>query len=75
MDLSAYNTHPHLRQMFVELASEVALNRECAAGSSRTFRVREPVVEPTARWVDFGVSRAGTFREALRNCPKCGSGA
>jgi hypothetical protein len=28
MDMSTYNKHPHLRKMFVELATEAMLNRE-----------------------------------------------
>jgi len=51
MDLTVYNRHPHLRKMFVELATEAMLNRECEAGASMTFRVREPVVETRSRWV------------------------
>ena len=49
MDLSVCSSHPHLREMFVELATEIALNRDRAAGNSATFRVREPVVESKAR--------------------------
>ena len=51
MDMGTYNKHPHLRKMFVELATEAMLNRECEAGASMTFRVREPVVETRSRWV------------------------
>jgi hypothetical protein len=50
-DSSICSSHPHLRELLVELATEVALNIERAAGGSMTFRVREPVVESKARWV------------------------
>jgi len=53
MDLSACSSHPHLRNMLVELATEVALNRGRKAGHSATFRVREPIVEPRARWTEL----------------------
>ena len=72
MDLSVCSSHPHLREMFVELATEVALNRDRAAGNSATFRVHEPVVESKARWAEFGALRDGDLRAALRNCPRCG---
>jgi hypothetical protein len=51
IDLETYNKHPHIRKMFIELATEVYLNRELEAGASMTFRVREPVVESHSRWV------------------------
>jgi hypothetical protein len=51
VDLEAYKRHPHLRKMFVELATEVMLNRERRAGDSMTVRVREPVVETHSRWL------------------------
>ena len=51
MDLHAYNDHPHLREMFTELAAEVALNRRRQRGDSVTLRVREPLSGSTARWV------------------------
>jgi hypothetical protein len=41
IDLSAYNNHPHLRELFTELATEVAINRAC--GSGVMLRVREPL--------------------------------
>ena len=72
MDLGVCSSHPHLREMLVELATEVALNRDRAAGNSATFRVREPVVESKARWAEFGALRDGDLRAALRNCPRCG---
>ena len=51
IDMGVYNKHPHLRKMFVELATKVMLNCEREAGASLTFRVREPVVEARSRWV------------------------
>src|SRR5215813_4758191 len=33
MDMGTYNKHPHLRKMFVELATEAMLNREREAGA------------------------------------------
>jgi hypothetical protein len=51
MDSDTYSTHPHLQKMFVELATEVVLNRGREAGASMTFRVREPLVETHSRWV------------------------
>jgi hypothetical protein len=51
MDWETYNRHPHLRKMFVELATEAMLNHDREAGASMTFRVREPVVETRSRWV------------------------
>jgi hypothetical protein len=74
IDLNACSSHPHLREMLTELASEVALNRGCKAGASMTFRVREPVVETRARWAEFGAFRDGALGAALRNCPRCGRG-
>jgi hypothetical protein len=38
IDLIAYRRHPHLRDLLVELASEVALNLKREAGSSVTLR-------------------------------------
>jgi len=43
VDFKVYDDHPHLRDLFVELASEVALNRERKAGDSVCLRVREPL--------------------------------
>ena len=51
MDWDTYSTHPHLRKMFVELATEAMLNRGREAGASMTFRDREPIVETHSRWV------------------------
>src|SRR5262249_30516545 len=48
VELSACNDHPHLREMLVELATEVALNREREAGNSMTFRVHEPALRSAA---------------------------
>jgi hypothetical protein len=73
-DLNACSNHPHLREMLIELAAEVALNRGREAGDSATFRVRGPVVEKTSRWAEFSAFRDGALREALRNCPRCGRG-
>jgi len=51
IDMGVYNKHPHLRKMFVELATEVMVNREQEVGASLTFRVSEPVVKTHSRWV------------------------
>jgi hypothetical protein len=48
MGLSVCSSHPHLREMLIELATEIPLNRERAAGDSATFRAREPVSGSTA---------------------------
>jgi|SRR6516165_7669449 hypothetical protein len=74
MDSSVCNNHPHLREMLIELATEVVLNRGCEAGASMTFRVRAPVVETRSRWAEFGAFRDGALGAALRNCPRCGRG-
>jgi hypothetical protein len=43
IDLSVYNKHAHIRSLFVELATEVQMNRECATGDGWCLRVREPL--------------------------------
>jgi hypothetical protein len=43
-ELRSYNNHPHLRDLFVELAHEVHMNRPRAKGDSVCLRVREPLV-------------------------------
>jgi len=48
VDLQIYNNHPHLRDLFVELATEVTINRGREAGDSVTLRVREPLPKSTA---------------------------
>ena len=39
----ACGKHPHLRELLIELAAEVALNRERAAGDGVALRVRAPI--------------------------------
>jgi hypothetical protein len=51
MDLDACSSHPHLREMFIELSTEVALNRGRQTGDSVTLRVREPLSGSTTRWI------------------------
>jgi hypothetical protein len=43
IDLSAYTNHPHIRDLFIELATEVAINRDCEPGNSVTLRPRQPL--------------------------------
>jgi hypothetical protein len=43
MEQSTYNDHPHLRDLFVELAQEVYMNRTREKGDSVCLRVREPL--------------------------------
>jgi len=46
MDLNVYGAHPHVRDLFVELATEAALHgRE--AGLGVTLREREPLSKST----------------------------
>jgi len=45
MESSTFNDHPHLRDLFVELAQEVHMNRTRAKGDSVCLRVREPLVK------------------------------
>ena len=42
-DADACRKHPHLRELLIELAAEVALNRKRAAGDSVALRVRAPI--------------------------------
>jgi hypothetical protein len=43
IDLKAYNSHPHIRNLFIELATEVAINRGRTLDSAVALRVREPL--------------------------------
>jgi hypothetical protein len=47
-DLDTCGKHPHLRELLIELAAEVALNRGRAAGDSVALRVRAPLAAPRA---------------------------
>ena len=42
----AIDKHPHLRELLIELAAELALNRDRAAGDSVALRAREPLTFP-----------------------------
>jgi hypothetical protein len=43
ISLPVYNRHPHLRELFIELATDVAINHKRAAGSGVMMRAREPM--------------------------------
>jgi hypothetical protein len=47
-DLSTCDRHPHVRELLIELAVEVSLNREREAGDSAALPVRAPLVFPRA---------------------------
>jgi hypothetical protein len=47
-DLSACDRHPHLWELLIDLAAEVALNRGRKAGDSIALRVRAPLPGPRA---------------------------
>jgi hypothetical protein len=40
MDLHTYKTHAHVRELFIELATEVLNNRDCPQGSGVISRQR-----------------------------------
>jgi len=50
---SAYNDHPHLRDLFIELATEVMINHKRAAGSGLCIRTREPMLASFRYWPDW----------------------
>jgi hypothetical protein len=39
----AFDNHPHVRDLFMELSQEVLLNRAREKGDGRCLRVREPL--------------------------------
>ena len=47
-DADIVSKHPHLRDLFAELAAELALNRGRESGDGRTLRVREPLAKSIA---------------------------
>jgi hypothetical protein len=53
IDLATYNNHLHIRTLFIELASEVMINRTRAAGSSIPTRTREPPPASFRYFPDF----------------------
>jgi len=44
IEQNTLNNHAHLRDLFVELAQEVCMNRAREKGDSVCLRVREPLV-------------------------------
>jgi len=40
---SVYNDHPHLRDLFIELATEAMINHKRVAGNGLCIRPREPL--------------------------------
>jgi hypothetical protein len=59
LDLDAYTKHPHLRDLFVELATETALNLQRAAGEGVTLATRGSAyrMEVKCRDVDTVIDR------------------
>jgi hypothetical protein len=47
-DAAACRKHPHLRELLLELAHELALNRVRPAGDSVALRERPPLPSPAA---------------------------
>jgi hypothetical protein len=43
VDSTICERHPHVRDLFVELIAEIAVNRERAKGRGVTLRAREPL--------------------------------
>jgi hypothetical protein len=58
---SVYNRHPHLRELFTELATEVAINHKRAAGSGVMMRAREPM--PKSLCYPFGLVMSASLKD------------